>query len=338
MKAHLAGLAALSVAGFVHAHPIVIEETSRLPLPPGVDSLWGDVGLDGNEAVALSFYSYPDEGGYDYWTITSAHLFRRAGTTWSYVRKLAESNDHSADDATNRDAIAMKNGVLALAFEPMSIFEREDGNWVQKLFGPPPGLPTSPHEPASDVDIDAGRVFLGGGSWGGDIFEKDPVTGNWVRRASLYGDYSGDNDNSVGGDVDVAPNWAVVSSPYNIDQLPAPAMHVFQRTGTTTWPLHARLVPEPGHTFGDVAIRDDELFIGDYARFGISLWQRNSSNEWYRYYSLRTVGDYTTQGPYSGYSSGNAIVKSDDYVFQQRWNADRGADVINVIQKLPNSG
>ena len=114
-----------------------------------------------------------------------------------------------------------------------------------------------------------------------------------MARAGLYGDYSGDDDNSVGGDVDISPNWAVVASPYNLDQLPAPAMHVFQRTGTTTWPLHARLVPEPGHTFGDVAIRDDALFIGDYARFGVGVWRRNSSNEWYRADNLRTAGDFT---------------------------------------------
>ena len=271
MKALLAGIAALGVGALVHAHPLVIEETSELPLPPGVEALWGDVALDGNEAVALSFYSYPDEGGYDYWTITTAHLFRRTGTTWTYVRKLAESNDHSGDDATNKDPIAMKNGVLALAFEPMYVFEREAGNWVQKLTGPPPGQPFVGHEPVSDVEIDGGRIFLGSGSWGGTIFEKDPATGNWVYRAALNGDYSGDNDNAVGGDVDVSPNWAVVSSPYNIDQLPEPAMYVFQRTGTTTWPVHARLVPEAGHAFGDVAIRDNELFLGDYARFGAGV-------------------------------------------------------------------
>ena len=162
----------------------------------------------------------------------------------------------------------MKNGVLALAFEPMYILERENGNWVQKQIGAPPGQPVAYHEPVSDVEIDGGRIFNGSGSWGGTIYEKDSVTGNWMARASLYGDYSGDDDNSVGGDVDISPNWAVVASPYNIDQLPAPATHVFQRTGTT-WPLHARLVPEPGHTFGGVAIRDDALFISDFARFGV---------------------------------------------------------------------
>ena len=57
MKTFLVGIAALGVAGLVHAHPLVIEESSRIAPPPGVDGLWGDVALDGNEAVALSSYS-----------------------------------------------------------------------------------------------------------------------------------------------------------------------------------------------------------------------------------------------------------------------------------------
>ena len=334
MKTLLVGIAALGVAGLVHAHPLVIEESSMIPAPPGTDGLWGDVALDGNEAVALSFYSYLDEGGYDYNTITSAWLFRRSGTTWTLVRQVGEGSDNSADDASNRDAIAMKNGVMALAFEPMLILEREGGNWVQKHVGPPPGEPYAWHDPASDVEIDGGRIFLGSGSWGGTVFAKDSVTGNWMARAGLYGDDSGDGDNAVGGDVDISPNWAVVASPYNWDDLPAPATHVFQRTGTS-WPLHARLVPEPGHTFGGVAIRDDALFIGDFARFGAAVWRRNSSNEWYRADSLRTAGDFTAEGPFSGYISGE-MVKSGQYVFVPRWNADRGANVVNVFQQDVN--
>jgi hypothetical protein len=333
MKTLLAGFAALGVAGLVHAHPIVIEESSRIAPPPGVEGLWGDVALDGNEAVALSNYSYLDEDGYDYWTITSAHLFRRSGTTWTYVRKLIESDDNSADDATNRNPIAMKNGVLALAFEPLYIFEREGGTWVQKLIGPPPGQPLAYHEPVSDVEIDGGRIFNGSASWGGTIFEKDAATGNWMARATLYGDNSGDGDNSVGGDVDISPNWALVSSPYNWDDLPAPALQVFQRSGTTTWTLHTRLLPEPGHTFGSAALRDDELIIGDYARFGAGVWRRNSSNEWYRADDLRTASDFASAGPWNGYAYGNEIVKSDPYVFQQHWNPDRDALVINVFQQ-----
>ena len=109
-------------------------------------------------------------------------------------------------------------------------------------------------------------------------------------------------------------------------------MHVFQRMGTS-WPLHARLVPEPGHTFGGVAIRDDALFIGDCPRFGVGVWRRSSSNEWYRADNLRTAGDFTYEGSCGyGYSPGPEIVKSDQYVFVPRWNADRGAAVVNVFQ------
>ena len=300
MKTLLVGIAALGVAGLVHAHPLVIEESSRIPAPPGTDGLRGSVALDGNEAVALSSYSFLDESGYDYNTITSAWLYRRSGTTWTLVRQVGEGTDNSADDATNDNPIAMKNGVMALAFEPMLILERESGNWVQKQVGPPPGEPYAWHDPASDVEIDGGRIFNGGGSWGGAVYEKDLTTGNWMARAGLHGDNSGDGDNAVGGDVDISPNWAVVASPYNMDQQPAPATHVFQRTGTTTWPLHARLEPEPGHTFGSVAIRDDALFISDFARFGVGVWGR-SSNEWYRADSLRTAGDFTVAGPFGPY-------------------------------------
>ncbi len=327
MKTLLAGIAALGVAGLVHAHPLVIEESSRIPPPPGTDGLWGDVALDGNEAVALSFYSYPDESGENFITITSAWLYRRSGTTWTLMRKVGESDDNSIDDATNRSTVAMKNGVLALAFEPLYILERENGNWVQKL--------VAFHEPVTDVEIDGGRIFNGSGSWGGTVFEKDSVTGNWMARATLNADYSGDNDNARGGPVDISPNWAVVDSPYNVDQLPAPAMHVFRRMGTT-WPLHARLVPESGHAFGGVAIRDDALFIGDYARFGVGVWRRSSSNEWYRADSLRTAGDFTPRGFIGDLSPGKALVKSDQYVFVTGWNADRGAAVVNVFQPNVN--
>jgi hypothetical protein len=165
MKTLLAGIAALGVSALAPAHPLVIEESSKIAPPPGVDSFWGDVALDGNEAVATSDYSYLDESGENYITITSAWLYRRSGTTWTLVRKVGESDDNSIDDATNHNPIAMKNGVLALAFEPMYILERENGNWVQKLVGAPPGQPFAYHAPARVVTIDGGRIFIGDGSW-----------------------------------------------------------------------------------------------------------------------------------------------------------------------------
>jgi hypothetical protein len=323
MKTFLVGIAAFGVVGLAHAQPLVIEESSKIAPPPGVDSFWGDVALDGDEAVALSDYSYLDTDGENYITITSAWLYRRSGTTWTLVRKVGESDDNTIDDATNHNPIAMKNGVLALAFEPMYILERENGDWVQKQ--------VASHEPVRDVEIDGGRIFIGDGSWGGTVYEKDSATGNWMARDTLPGDYSGDGDNSVGGAVDISPNWAVVSSPYNDDQLSAPAMQVFERTGTS-WPLDARLTPEPGHTFGGVAIRDEELFIGDDARFGVGVWRHGGSTGWYRADSLRTAVDYMPEAFFGGNGGGDFLVKSDQYVFATRWNADRGAAVVNVFQ------
>ena len=109
----------------------------------------------------------------------------------------------------------------------------------------------------------------------------------------------------------------------------------------TSWPLQTRLVAEPGHTFRDVAIRDTDLFIADFPRFGVGVWSRNGADEWYRAESLRTAGDFATYQPYNGDTYGNALVKSDPssglFVFQQRWNSDRGAYVINVFQPQNNN-
>ena len=91
-------------------------------------------------------------------------------------------------------------------------------------------------------------------------------------------------------------------------------------------------MPEPGHTFGGVAIRDDALFISDFSRFGVGVWRRSGSTDWYRADNLRTAGDFTPEGFFGGFSPGDALVKSDQYVFVTRWNADRGAVVVNVFQ------
>lgn len=339
MKKFLIGVATLGFAALAHATPLVIEESSRIAPPPGATLVWGQVGVDGDDAVVLDYYSYPvdDSEDPDYNTVTTAHLYHRSGTNWNWVRQLAQGTDNSADDATNHNPIAMKNGVLALAFEPMLIFERENGDWVQKMAGPPPGQPVIYHDPLREVRIDSGRIFLGSFSWGGSIYVKNTTTGNWEFQANLPGDDSGDGDNSVGGDIDLSANWAVVSSQYNWNDLPAPAMQVFHRSGTS-WPLQARLVTEPGHTFSDVAIRDTELFIGDLVRYGVGVWRRDSSSQWYRADNLRTASDFTGPGPYGDGPYGNAIVKTSKYVFKQQWNADRGAFVVNVFQPDSASG
>lgn len=339
----LSACAALAGAvGLAQAQPVVIESSSTIPNPPGVEFVGWQTALDGNEAVILGFESVPSTGGgmVDD-TIASAYLFRRSGNTWTFVRKLAEGRDDNEDDADSQYPVAMKDGVLAMLLPQLVVMERINGQWVQQQFDPaPPGDGDSPTDPTpaepGDIEIDGGRIFIGGRSWGGSVSEKNPATGNWIFRASLKGDASGDGDGAVGGPVDIAPNWAAVASPYNWDDLPAPAVQVFQRAGTS-WPLNVRLVAPAGHSFGSVAITDSELFIGDYERFGVGVWRRNSAGQWAVADRLRTVSDFMNGWSTDGLAYGNALEKSAQLVFKQGHNWDRQETVVNVFQKDANN-
>ena len=333
MKTLSALVVAAGIAAVAGAQPLVIEETSRFSPPPGADNLWGPLAIDGGDAVAVGTKDIPDPNGFDdiLWT---AYLYRRSGTSWNYVRKLAEWLDDNEDDAHTRGPVAMKGGVMNISFSP-GVFERENGDWVNKPVNSSQGSPGGA-APPSEVAIDGGRIFVGDGPWGGTILEKDTSSGSWIPRYGLSGDYSGDSDNAVGGDVDISPNWAAVADPYNDDGLPAPAVHIFQRVSGGGWPLNTRLVAPAGHSFGDVVIRDTEMYIGDYARFGAGVWRRDSAGQWYVADRLRTASDFDNIGPFDGYGYGNEIQKSDTFVVQHAWNAERGQNVINVFQPVAN--
>src|SRR3954462_2901504 len=99
MKILFVCAAMAGVAGMAQAQPVVVEESSRISAPAGVDYIGGQTALDGNDAVVQGSQSVPDgEGGRDD-TIASAYLFHCNGNTWTFVRKLAEGFDDNEDDA-----------------------------------------------------------------------------------------------------------------------------------------------------------------------------------------------------------------------------------------------
>ena len=171
-------------------------------------------------------------------TITSAWLFRRSATTWTFVRKVGESDDTSEDDAdqpqSDRDE-EWRDGPGVRAHVHLRARKRQLGAEA----GRRRHQASRPHTtaPVRDVEIDGGRIILGGrlGAGAAPSTRRIPSTGNWMARAALHGDDSGDNDNSVGGHVDISPNWAVVARPYNVDR---PA-----GTGDARVPAHG---PRPG--------------------------------------------------------------------------------------------
>lgn len=321
----LVAIAALCVAGAACARPEFLKESSRINFTTiGEFALHGPVAIDGDDAILIGTHEEID----DYVNVRyAAFLFHRSGNTWTYVRKLAEGYDSGADDVHGHIAIAMKEGIAALSLQPLSIFERQpNGEWVQATIASNGGS-----DPADDIEIDSGRIFWGAYSWGGVILERNSA-GVWANTAALAGDYSGDGDNSSGDEVALGGPWAAVANPYNWDDLPAPAITTYHRTGPGAggWPQTQRLVAPEGHMFGDMAIRGENMFIEDGPKFGLARYGLDASGQWALQAQVRTPGDLM-------FISGGQILQTSDYIFHRALDYDRGVAVIHVFQDTGSS-
>ena len=323
-------LVALCVAGVVHARPQIVTETARIQLPviPGY-VLRGPTAVDGDDAIIIGYREEADPNGeyVDIWR--GAFLFHRSGVTWSFVRKIAEGLDFGLDDLHGHEVIAMKDGIAALDLVPLFIFERQpNGEWIQVQAPIRRG-----GAPADDIEIDGGRIFLGSESWGGEIFTRN-AAGVWESSQRLLGDMSGDGDSSSGGPIDFSGRWAAILNPYNLFELPAPAITTYYNDSglPAGWVQTERLLPDEGHTFGDLAIRGNEMFI-DEPPLGIAHYVLGDDRGWRRRGQLRVPGDFLA-GSYnalSGVFSGE-MKKSDNYIFHRTWDYDRNASVVHVFQ------
>jgi hypothetical protein len=323
----LAALVALCVVGVACARPVFVKESSRIPFSTIAGfGLQGPVAIDGDDAIVIGSRGEIDESGYSN-VFYAAFLFHRSGTSWTYVRKLAEGFDSGADDVHGHIAIAMKEGIAALSLLPLSIFERQpDGQWLQATIAGGGGG----SDPADDIEIDNGRIFWGAYAWGGVILERN-AAGQWAGTAALFGDSSGDGDNSSGDNVSLSGPWAAVANPYNWDDLPAPAITTYNRVGAgpAGWPQTQRLVPLAGHSFGDMAIRGEDMFIEDTPKFGLAYYHLDSNRQWAPHAQLRTPGDLMSV---SGQFYGGQVKQTGDFIFHRTWDYDRGAAVVQVFQ------
>ncbi len=66
--------------------------------------------------------------------------------------------------------LAMRNGIAALALNPLYVFERRDGDWVSA-----PITGVDPSMPGDSITIDGTRILFGGssGQWLGTLYEKN---------------------------------------------------------------------------------------------------------------------------------------------------------------------
>jgi hypothetical protein len=324
LLSHLA-LAAM-LCSFAHARPIIIQETSTIESPDPEYNFGWRVGLDGDDAVVYGSKEIPDpdpEGNDD--TLTRAFLFHRSGNTWNFVRVIAQKQDSNERDGVNSKGLDMRNGVIAASIEPLHIFERVNGNYVER---------TNPNAPSGDLRGDyvvidgTNRILFGGYCYGATLYERN-ADATWTDRASLSGDYCGGDDGFSGGPVALAGEWAVVASPWNDEGLPAPALTFFHHTTGYNWPQTERRVAPAGHSFGTVYMRGDELYVGDSWSRGMWVYRRNASNQWNEVDRLRTEGDYLS----TSYGSGGNFGATSELVLQQAKDWDLGKNVIHVFKK-----
>ena len=323
----LVALAALCVAGVACARPVPVKESSRIYFSTiGGFALQGPVAIDGDDAIVVGSRGELDDDG-DINVLYGAFLFHRNGASWTFVRKLAEGVDSGGDDLYGHITIAMNDGIAALSLRALFIFERQsNGEWVQAQIAPGSGGAA----PADDIEIDHGRIFWGVYSWGGEILQKD-ATGVWNKTAALVGDYSGDSDQSSGDAIALSGPWAAVANPYNSDALPRPAITTYYNTGAGPdgWPQTQRLIPPAGHSFGDLAIRGEDMFIEDSPKFGLAHYNLDSNQQWIPHAHLRTPGDLMAV---SNQFYGGQVMQTGDFIFHRTWDFDRGAAVVQVFQ------
>src|SRR5262245_16618030 len=152
MKKLLLLLLACTLCGALQARSLVIQESARLTTPDASYpefGYWG-VAIDGDDAmILLTRYTPPnDELGTDEREDLVVWLYRRVNGTWTAIRPV-ESTTHGLEYIWSGD-VAMQNGIAALAINPLSIYEKRNGDWVQVLND------VMGDDPGRSIEVDGG--------------------------------------------------------------------------------------------------------------------------------------------------------------------------------------
>ena len=319
-------LACLSCTA-VHARSLVIQESARLTNPdPSYPEFGGGVAIDGDDSlVVLRRYTPPDEFGDGELEDLAVWLFRRVNGTWTAIRQL-EATRHGLEYIWNGN-VAMQDGVAALAINPLSIYERRGGDWVQVVDN------VLADEPGTSVEVDNGRVIFGGssGTHMGTVFERNSTTGQWRFAAQLLGEERGGDIENSGGQVDISGTHAVVHSRSSDNsEVLIPSVAVYRFTPTFGWQPEVARINDFLNLWplgGEAAVRGNDIFFAGSSVTGTHVFRRQTAGccDWWPEDHLQ---------PLDGFMGGgqtNIIKKNDAFVMQNNWSADRQANVINVF-------
>ena len=283
--------AAFALYGLAHAGPVEIRETSRISNPDASYTSFGHiVAVDGDYAIVVGHKNVPDTGDNDD-TLNTAFLFRYVGGAWVYVRPLMSDQDHNEGDGVNSQGIDMRDGIAALALQPIRVFERVGADYVERtITGPGTSSSSSPDLRGDDVEIDSNRILFGGLCFGGLVYHRQ-ADGSWLFNTYLPGDNCGSTDGASGGPVALGFNDAAIANPYNADDLPGPAFTLYQSSGSG-WSFTGRNVVAAGHDVGEIATSGEKMLVDDTPLWGTNLWSRGDYGDWYFSRYIRSMSDW----------------------------------------------
>jgi hypothetical protein len=314
------------------ARSLVIQESARLINPdPSYPEFGGGVAIDGDDAmVVLRRYTPPDEFGDGELEDIAVWLFRRVNGTWTAIRQI-EATRHGLEYIWNGD-VAMQGGIAALAINPLSIYERRNGDWVQVLNN------VLGDEPGTSVEVNNGRVIFGGssGTFMGTVFVRD-AAGQWQSEARLLGAERGGDIENSGGQVDISGSRAVVHSPSSENPDQIPGVTVYRFTSTFGWQQEGSSIPGSLDLWPlgrETAARGNDVFISGNSVTGTHVFRFQTTGccDWWPEDHLQPLDGFMGGGPT------NIIKKNDAFVMQNSWSADRQANVINVFAINSDTG
>lgn len=333
MKKLLVLLLACISCGSAHARSLVIQESARFANPDAsYPEFGGSVAIDGDDALVLLRRYTPPDDTRDELEELAVWLFRRVNGSWTPVRQI-EATRHGLEYIWN-GGLAMQGGIAALAINPLSIYERRNGDWVQVVDD------VMSDEPGTSVEIDGGRVIFGGssGTYMGTIFQRDAATGNWGSVARLLGEERGGDIEHSGGQVDIGGTRAIVhsrSSDVIEDGIPSVFVYHFDpnfgwqqdgrpiRNSESLWPLEF-----------EAAVRGNEIFASGNNVTGTHVFRSTfqSCCDWSAEDHLQPLDSYVGGG------QTYIIKKNAAFVMQNSLSPDRQANVINVFALNNDTG
>jgi hypothetical protein len=257
-------------------------------------------------------------------------LFRRVNGAWNYVRPLGSHVEYPGRDGSASHGVDMRHGVAVLSFGGSpQIYERVGDDYVQMP------VQNAGYDRGDDVYVDPilNRIILGGGCWGATIVDKDP-DGTWRGKDYLPGDYCGSDDGASGGPVALWGNQAVVSNPYNYEELPGPAVTTFTTANGIDWVQDARIVMPEGHAAGQVAMGRNLVLVEDDNRYGTAIYRRRAADgQWVRSNTeyLRSSGDWMAWRKCVGcYPHGGSVEIGEGFLLRHAYDSDSDLGVVHV--------